>query len=303
MAVVAVLRLLAHDALMLLVWLNAFSFYVYLPVYVLAPPAVWRRRWCWSGFCAVLAGCHLVWVLPDFRFAAALPPGVEDAPGLKVFSANVYCFNRTPQCILDEITAAEPDVIFLQEYSDVWREALKTAGLFEQYPHTLLEPQNHSFGIAVLSRLPLEDASILRPADLPVVRATVTVGRRRLRLYNWHPPPPITKGLVGRWNAMYEALVLMLADEPDPVAVIGDFNATQHSGWMKRLAGRQFRSAHGLRGRGWAVTYPNGTRLLPPVRLDHALLSPGVVCLGIREGTGAGSDHRPLIVELAVLPR
>ena len=68
-----------------------------------------------------------------------------------------------------------------------------------------------------------------------------------------------------------------------------------HEGVADRL-----RSAHVDRGRGYAITWPNGMFPLPPIRIDHALLSPEVECLAISEGIGTGSDHRPLVVDLRV---
>jgi endonuclease/exonuclease/phosphatase (EEP) superfamily protein YafD len=40
---------------------------------------------------------------------------------------------------------------------------------------------------------------------------------------------------------------------------------------------------------------------LPPVRLDHVLLSPELGCTAVREGEGRGSDHRPVIADLVLL--
>jgi endonuclease/exonuclease/phosphatase family metal-dependent hydrolase len=38
------------------------------------------------------------------------------------------------------------------------------------------------------------------------------------------------------------------------------------------------------------------------LRLDHVLVSPGVEVQAIQEGVGQGSDHRPVIADLALLP-
>jgi hypothetical protein len=39
---------------------------------------------------------------------------------------------------------------------------------------------------------------------------------------------------------------------------------------------------------------------VPPIRIDQAFLSPDVECLGIAEGVGRGSDHKPLILDLLI---
>jgi endonuclease/exonuclease/phosphatase family metal-dependent hydrolase len=38
------------------------------------------------------------------------------------------------------------------------------------------------------------------------------------------------------------------------------------------------------------------------MRLDHVLVSAGVEVRSIREGLGQGSDHRPIIADLVLLP-
>jgi endonuclease/exonuclease/phosphatase (EEP) superfamily protein YafD len=95
-------------------------------------------------------------------------------------------------------------------------------------------------------------------------------------------------------------MVPMLTAEPGPVVIVGDFNATQHSLVYKQLEEGGLRSAHEDRGRGYATTWPNGHRPVPPIRIDQAFLSPSVECLEIAEGQGAGSDHKPLILRVAV---
>ena len=82
---------------------------------------------------------------------------------------------------------------------------------------------------------------------------------------------------------------------------VGDFNVTQFNAWMGDLEDLGYRSAFEELGRGTATTWPNGMYALPPVRLDHVLVRNGVVPLRIREGLGQGSDHKPVIVDVALV--
>ena len=65
----------------------------------------------------------------------------------------------------------------------------------------------------------------------------------------------------------------VISELPRPLVVIGDFNATQFSAAYKQLTSGDLRGAHVDRGRGSAVTWPNGRSMIPPIRIDHALLS------------------------------
>jgi endonuclease/exonuclease/phosphatase (EEP) superfamily protein YafD len=86
-----------------------------------------------------------------------------------------------------------------------------------------------------------------------------------------------------------------------PTIVAGDFNATQYNHWVGRLGELGLQSAHEARGRPLATTWPNGRRAVPPLRLDHVLLTGELFPLAVGEGDGAGSDHRPVVVDVAVL--
>jgi len=48
------------------------------------------------------------------------------------------------------------------------------------------------------------------------------------------------------------------------------------------------------------MTWPSDLRVLPPLaRLDHVLVSDAITVVSVREGPGRGSDHLPLLAELA----
>jgi endonuclease/exonuclease/phosphatase (EEP) superfamily protein YafD len=60
------------------------------------------------------------------------------------------------------------------------------------------------------------------------------------------------------------------------------------------------RDVHLALGRGLAVTWPNGTSIAPPILIDHVLVSREIAIASVREGRGAGSNHRPVIAELVL---
>jgi endonuclease/exonuclease/phosphatase (EEP) superfamily protein YafD len=95
-------------------------------------------------------------------------------------------------------------------------------------------------------------------------------------------------------------MIPILTAEQGPLVVVGDFNATEHSKVYKRLTESMLRSAHDVRGRGYATTWPNGQNLCPPIRIDQALVSPEIEVARIVEGRGRGSDHKPLILDVRV---
>ncbi len=296
-------RLIAPDAGLVLIGVAALTPYLYLPAYPVALVARLGRRWALASVALAIAGFHTILVLPDLLPGAPLPDDLEERATIRLVGANLLMVNPDTDGIAREILAADPDVILVQEYSPRWATSFERHGILAAYPHAVGVVREDSFGIAILSRLPLERAELVDVAGLPVARATVVVGEQRLRLIGVHTLPPRLPEYTATWREQMAWLRTAALAEPRPLAVIGDLNATQHSRRYQRLTHAGLVSAHRRCGRGWATTFPNGVFPVPPIRLDHALVSPELVCVAIREGEGAGSDHRPLIVDLALPPR
>jgi endonuclease/exonuclease/phosphatase (EEP) superfamily protein YafD len=255
---------------------------------------------------AVVAGAlavtHLVWALPDLHPSRPRPVEAGDGPRLRLFSANVLYINSDMGGIAEEIRTAQPDVVALQEISPSNLAALEAAGVLDDYPHRFVAPRPDAFGSAVLSRLPLAGSELLLAAGIPFARTTVLVGDRRVRLYDIHTRAPTGRG-VRTWKAQLAELRRLVESEDGPRLVAGDLNATSGHRAYRDLLGAGLRDAHVERGRWWAATWPADRRWSPPVvRLDHVLVSPEVAVVDVREGTGRGSDHRPVIADLALLP-
>ena len=90
-----------------------------------------------------------------------------------------------------------------------------------------------------------------------------------------------------------ETLGSWVADHPHPVILVGDFNSTPWSHVMTRLrrkAGLNILS--GIRP-SWPATL--GISLMP---IDHILVSPDIINLGVGRGPYLGSDHLPIIARL-----
>ncbi|WP_022835297.1 endonuclease/exonuclease/phosphatase family protein [Salisaeta longa] len=156
-------------------------------------------------------------------------------------------------------------------------------------------------------------------AETVATRTTVRWQGRRLAVYNVHlntvsPSKPwraaLTRMLNGTfwWEAIEtyrqamlrrarEARVLrdLIAHEPLPVIVLGDFNSTRHH-WAYHHVAEGLRDAYTIAGRGWGGTYP---ATWPLVRIDHILVSKALRVQGARVLPTYGySDHRPVVAEL-----
>jgi endonuclease/exonuclease/phosphatase (EEP) superfamily protein YafD len=302
---VAGLRVAFHDGTFLLIWLNSFTSYVYLPAYLVLAWAVWNRRWPLALVSAVVVGCHLTWMAPDFlpdnRGAAstALAADTSASPTLRIFFANVRESNEQYAAMLQEIKEADPDVIVLVEYSWGWHLTFKTSPELAPYKYGSGHLQSHIGSVNVFSRIPLKTEMQSWISGRPMHTIEVQLGTKTLRLIGLHAPRPVNLPRYGYYKYWQQMLPLILS-ERGPLVIVGDFNATQHSRVYEQLTNDRLRSAHEDQGRGYATTWPNGDNLLPPIRIDQVLLSPEVDCVAIREGIGRGSDHKPLVMDVRI---
>jgi endonuclease/exonuclease/phosphatase (EEP) superfamily protein YafD len=101
--------------------------------------------------------------------------------------------------------------------------------------------------------------------------------------------------LTERWNES-AAVERWLGDPVDPRLIAGDFNLPADSAIFRRHWGR-YTDCFSTAGWGWGWT--KYTRWFG-ARIDHVLAGPGWACPHCVVGPDVGSDHRPLVAELAL---
>ena len=300
---VAALRILCHDATVPLMWLNAFTLYIYLPAYAVLAIAAWKRHWWLATASVVVVACHLTWVAPDFRPATpyVLPStSATQAPGqVRIFYANVFGQNHEFGAMINEAIRADADVIVVAELTRPSVKELARSEAIKAYHYGTNLARRHAGDINVYSRLPVNRMQLIVSRNRVCIVVDLVLGNETLRLICVHSPKPLLDG-ANNYALFWQQMLPIIAEQLEPLVVIGDFNATQHSLVYKQLTSGRLRSAHEDRGRGYAMTWPNGQWPLPPLRIDQALLSPQVECVSIVEGEGPGSDHKPLILDLRV---
>ena len=268
-----------------------------LAALLLALPALFLRH---RPALALLAAVVLLngWFLWQASGARA-PEGDGAAEGqrLRVMSFNVNIFNREHEALLAAIEAADPDLLFLSEV--VPQHAPLLVALAERYPYAALPASGGGQGEALFSRFPLGPVERRRPseqASLWIVPLELPSGG--VTLYGGHPLPAMSDRLDAIQAGWFEALAEALAARPpeERSLVMGDLNATP---WSPRLLALMERHALAwtapLAG-SWPARLPAWLGL----PIDHLLVSPGIAVVGSRLGEAAGSDHRPLIVDLLV---
>jgi endonuclease/exonuclease/phosphatase (EEP) superfamily protein YafD len=312
---VAAVRLLDLESRPVLIAVVGLVPWLLLPAYPLVALAVVRRQAALAVAGLVLVAAHLVWAVPDLgrRSPAAVPHG---ATTIRLVSANLLTDNPDIDRLAAALGRSDADVLVVQELSPANLAALDRAGVLAAYPHQVLDARPGYHGSAILSRLALSDGAVIDVAGSPMTRATVTVGGAdgpgtALRLVNVHTVAPLDAAGTVTWRAQLTALADLtdgLADPADPAdaadglvdVLVGDFNATlQHRG-LRHLVDGGLDDAFTHAGTGLGATWPARGAPLPVMRLDHVLVDEAVVVTGYANGPDAGSDHRSLVVDLAV---
>jgi endonuclease/exonuclease/phosphatase (EEP) superfamily protein YafD len=243
----------------------------------------------------MLALVNLLFVLPLYFGKPNRPD--KGAPVIRAMLLNVNTRLGDADQVRTVITAANPDILVLEEISARWMSDL--AWLTNAYPHARVQPREDNFGIGLFSKLPLAEGSVvyIGDAQVPSILATVSTAHMDLRVIATHPLPPGGREY-SRWRNEQMERIPDYVPSHLPVLLLGDLNLTPWSYYFRRLLART-----GLRdsARGFGVqpTWPNFNPLLR-IPIDHCLHSADIVIVDRRIGESVSSDHYPLIVDFVI---
>jgi endonuclease/exonuclease/phosphatase (EEP) superfamily protein YafD len=252
-----------------------------------------------SGLLTVLA--LLLTIINSTHFVLALEGGAQDAaPGaprfLRVVSFNVWHPNDRIEDIAKFLSDTDADLVVLQEMtSDHWSKLRELLG--SRYPYSLGD-----YGLVILSKFSItEDGRVDRGgmppwASLILRFGKIEVNGTQVTFAGAHLARPFYPKLQ---YADILALVNFVRQQHGPLILAGDFGMTP---WTDKLTG--FTQATGLeRYNTFHFTWPlhaHGIMLLPFVAIDNVFASPDFANIATWTGPRLGSDHRPVIADIAL---
>ena len=255
-----------------------------------------RRRWSGAlALAALLANLYPVWpYLPGLGRAEAQPP-----PSLRVMAFNLHHRHADLAAVEAYLARARPDFVLLTELPPGGADWL--AGLRPAFPHQAVERISTVFDVALLSRAPLASADFDRSVAsyLPVLTTRICdpgTPARCLTVIGLHAANPLgNSGLRDRQLRLAAQKAAAVSD--GMVLMLGDLNTTPWAPIFGEVLerGRLRDSAQGFALKGtWMSRNP-----LFGLPIDHVLLGDGIEPTARRVGPDLGSDHFPLIVDLA----
>jgi endonuclease/exonuclease/phosphatase (EEP) superfamily protein YafD len=298
MLTVVIAHVAAYDRDHLFFLANSYTLWIFLHAYPITVAALCFRAWPLAAVAGVIVIAHLSWVVPPTFRTVPVTPVARHAPHVRIASANLRYDNLDHRPLLAELARTHADVIVMEEVTPAWWRAIAASGLLHTHPDVVRAVRPDPGGMVVLSRHPLRHVVIRHAGGWPIITATVVLGGRAVHLAGVHLVAPLeTFDRNQRAQREITAIARHLAR---PRIVVGDFNASPYNRWFQQLSDLGLRDAHESVGRPFATTWPNGLHLVPPLLLDHLFADPPLVPLHAREGRGVGSDHRPIVVDLAV---
>ena len=249
-----------------------------------------RPALVFSGF----AAANLAVILPFYVGGGADQAG----PTTRAVLFNVNSNLGDPAQVADLLRGCDADIVVLEELSARWTTALRA--VLKDYPHATLEAREDSFGIGLLTRLPVNKAETvyIGPAGVPSFIAELRANDALITVIATHALPPAGPRYARLRDEHLAEIPGLVEEAAGPVLLLGDLNATPWSHAFRRLL-RRSGLRDSMRGHGVQNTWPTGNPLLR-IPIDHCLHSDAVEIVDRERGPKAGSDHFPLIVDFRV---
>lgn len=240
-------------------------------------------------------GVNFMDLLPSF----ATKEVTKTQNNIKLALFNVQTHNKNYDKVLLEIEQNSPDIILLQEVDDLWLFAIRS--LKEVYPYFIEKERFDNFGVALYSKIPLENTVIEYWTDyeVPVVKTTILAKGKNILFYGIHTLPPISSEYFYTRNKMFQLINEIIVDKNSNIIIAGDLNSTKYSPQYKKFIGStNINEAHDIvkicNQGSW-----NAYHIAPMrITLDHILSTKDITLLNYKIGNFVGSDHFPIFVEL-----
>lgn len=319
LAVALQLRLLMGDSLWWLSLINQFAPFLFIPLIVTFIVALLFRSWLLVAIQIVFIVIALVWFGP--AFLPKSPEIAANADTLTIVTFNISPSNRSMDDVTTWVNEQDADIVLIQDagrYTDFAHlTALSAAYEFQAQ-------DNNSNGNMILSRYPVSSVQTFdldRDERNEVQQALVDINGAQVTVYNVHFDSPIQSAAshpsnwMGRFspyvfdeeqhNQQLEGLLNLIANSEQPVIAAGDFNMSAYAARYNEIASL-LTDSFAEAGEGFGFTWEtpvSSFQSIPPVlRLDYVWHSGDFTAVDARTGPVIGSDHLPVVVELALTP-
>jgi endonuclease/exonuclease/phosphatase (EEP) superfamily protein YafD len=254
-----------------------------------------RRRTAMISFLLGAAALFLA-LRPQF-FPPDAPPAPDGRPA-RVYFANIWVKNDHLEQAARSVKASGADVVAMVEVSDMHERMAPL--LFDGYPYRVRTPSARNFEggphVVVASKHPLLRTDRAVYDGLPALEVMVDAPDGPFRLVVVHLTRPWPFRPPSSQRRQLDALVARVrAGGSERTVVVGDFNATASGALLRDFASRTAMRPAPARVGDWPAPIPSVAR----IAIENAFVGRELTILNRRLGEPNGSDHRPLVFEVA----
>jgi len=298
--VYTILQFTIGERWVVVAWLNNGAYLLWAgAIILLVPSIIWRKH-------SIIA----LMIVPTLAFTISylpmyLPREVVVPANPQQLKILTYNINLSPPNLIgiaNDIRTIDADIVSIQELTSHSAKVFEER-LAEQYPYRAFHPVDSFHGQGILSKYPIltdEYWSI----HLGHQRSEIDINGTVINIFNVHPVHHIspTWGLdVSRRIEEVDVILTKAKQSNAPTLIMGDFNMTDQSADYQRITDT-YHDSYRKVGYGMGTTFPAHIPFLPSlVRIDYVFHSEAFTALtaDVLRSSG-GSDHRPLMVTLAL---
>ena len=252
------------------------------------------RWWIPAAVGAAASVLLLLAVWP--QYAPGGPAAAADSPVVRLYAGNLYAMNDDVAAMRASIEASDADIIVLVEFGEAPNAAMDT--LLAGYPHREVTERvvrsEDAVRSVIASRYPLSRRST-EGNERQMIAAVADTPIGPVRVVGVHLTRPWPFQF--QWGQIIQTQNLLdhIEGVPEPVVMAGDFNSVASA-----RIGRMLRSEGGLiHAPGWPGTWPAAAPGPLRMTIDQVYHTRDIAVSQRRLGAPTGSDHRPIIVDLA----
>lgn len=286
--------------------------YLSLAIICLILFSLLNQRWRLPSFSIILGltiaiFIHSTRILPYLIGEKAVPDLVQDINVKKdsvgILIANVLMTNRQSSAFSDIVKNYNPDMLLVMEVDEWWIDELSY--LKKKYAYAIEHPLDNAYGMALYSRLPLENIEIkfLNKDSVPSIHAEVVFPSGNSFLFHGlHPVAPVPSSKYpdnqGEKEVALGKIAKIVEKDSLPSVVAGDLNDVSWSNTLKLFENNANLKNVRL-GRGVLSTF-NAKSTFLRYPLDHFFVSDEFSLITLERLPEFNSDHFPLFCKLAL---
>lgn len=274
------------------------------------------ERWLTLVFLGFFTGLNLICIVPYYLPSHKPTDTLASQDKIKLLHLNVFGkVNHQSSEVIAAIREQNPDVIDMVEYVESWRQKLEGSGVLKHYPYRATGAGH----IALYSKRPLRNVRLTyagkqKVANQANIIAQFTLGKEPITILVAHPASPIMPSHLTWLQESFATWEQERGRLGKNLIIVGDLNTSPWSQEFKTLISstglRDSQLGYGIQP-SWPMllpmlgvrTEPNWLTQLLQVPIDHVLVSERVQVLSRQTGPFVGSDHLPVIIELALQPK